>query len=77
MLSTPLAFLTSSNARTHYLELEPDPAKMPACGSCAAPDAPSLRGSCRFAAYCGPACQRAAWAGHRALCKAIQTDSNM
>jgi len=47
---------------------------MPACGACAAPDAPSLCGGCRFAAYCGPACQRAAWADHKVVCKAIQAD---
>ena len=44
---------------------------MPACGACAAPDAPSLCGACRAAAYCGPACQRAAWATHKPACKAI------
>ena len=48
---------------------------MPACGSCAAPDAPSLCSACKFAAYCGPPCQRAAWAGHKAVCKAIQADA--
>ena len=48
---------------------------MPVCGACAASDAPSLCGGCRSAAYCGPACQRAAWAGHKAVCKAIQADT--
>jgi len=48
---------------------------MPACGSCAALDAPSVCGGCHFAAYCGPACQRTAWAGHKAVCKAIQADA--
>jgi hypothetical protein len=47
---------------------------MPDCGSCGAPDAPSLCSACKFAAYCGPACQRAAWADHKAVCKAIQAD---
>ena len=47
---------------------------MPAYGSCAAPDAPSVCSACKFAAYCGPACQRAAWAAHKAVCKAIQAD---
>jgi TPR repeat protein len=48
---------------------------MPACSSCAEPDAPSLCGGCRFVAFCGPACQRAAWAGHKAVCKAVQADA--
>jgi TPR repeat protein len=44
------------------------------CGSCAAPSAPSLCSACKFAAYCGPPCQRAAWAAHKAVCKAIKAD---
>ncbi len=47
---------------------------MSACSSCGAPDAPSICGGCKFAAYCEPVCQRAAWAGHKAVCKAIQAD---
>ena len=46
-----------------------------ACVHCAAPAAPSLCGGCRFARYCGAACQRAAWPAHKPVCKAIAADT--
>ena len=47
---------------------------MPPCTACARADAGSLCSGCRFAAYCGAACQRAHWAAHKPICKAIAAD---
>jgi TPR repeat protein len=43
----------------------------PSCAACARADATSICGSCRFVAYCDATCQRAAWAAHKPICKAI------
>jgi hypothetical protein len=41
------------------------------CAHCGRSDLPTKKCSgCRAAAYCGVACQRAAWHGHRAACHA-------
>jgi TPR repeat protein len=45
---------------------------MPPCAACARDGAGALCGGCRFAAYCGAACQRGHWAAHKAVCKAIK-----
>jgi hypothetical protein len=47
---------------------------MPDCGSCGAADASSVCSGCRFAAYCGPTCQRADWDTHKRLCRTIRAD---
>jgi TPR repeat protein len=45
------------------------------CAECARADARSLCGGCRHVSYCGAACQRAHWAAHKQICKAIKADA--
>jgi hypothetical protein len=45
---------------------------MPACTGCARADAIDTCNGCRYATYCGAACQRAHWAAHRPVCKAVE-----
>ena len=47
---------------------------MPACAACADP-ATSACGRCRFATYCGTACQTAHWPTHKPVCVAIAADA--
>ena len=41
-----------------------------ACAACGRADARRACGRCRKERYCSPACQRGAWAGHKASCAA-------
>jgi len=47
--------------------------QLKACHKCSEPAAPGAKllfcGGCRSAAYCSAACQRAAWAYHKHVCK--------
>lgn len=38
------------------------------CAACGAPGARSKCGACKFAKFCGPECQRSAWADHKVVC---------
>lgn len=48
---------------------------MSPCAACARAGAGSLCGSCLSAAYCDAGCQRAHWAKHKVVCKAIAADA--
>ena len=52
--------------------LPPDPATTTSCAQCGGPGALRCAG-CRGVLYCGRACQRAAWAGHKDLCKRMMS----
>lgn len=49
------------------------PARARVCAGCGSSGAPKLRQcrGCSSTLYCGEACQRAAWPGHKAACKAM------
>jgi len=48
---------------------------MPPCGACARADANNLCAGCRSVAYCDARCQKAHWAAHKVVCKAIRADA--
>lgn len=65
--------------RAYVKETSPDPSittrssiNKRKCDWCATVSASKLKtcGKCRRSFYCGPACQRAAWPGHKQLCEA-------
>jgi TPR repeat protein len=48
---------------------------MPPCAACARADAYNLCAGCRFVSYCDARCQKAHWAAHKVICKAVRADA--